>query len=143
MKGNHRLKHLGRSDYRHTRITADGNDPFLSNRHIFETHLERQITTGNHHTVTFLDDVLYIVKRVLTLDLRYYRYRCSAFRQRLFEKSHIRSGLNKGQRQEVQLFFHRKIEIHVVLRRKRWQRNNPVLYVDPLVALQLTASKDF
>lgn len=65
----HGLEHLGSADNWLARHVAHGNHLFLGSKHLSSWDLNTQITTGNHDTISLLENLGKVVETLSVLDL--------------------------------------------------------------------------
>ena len=64
------MKHLGSHDNRFLYFHAFTDQHTLDTRNLFGWYFDTQVTTGNHDTVGYFEDLVDIVDTLLVFDLR-------------------------------------------------------------------------
>ena len=117
----HGIQHLSSCDNLFSRSVYFGNDILLDNRNILKRDLNTHVTTGDHDTVSYLNDAVDVVNTLLVLDLGDdLDVLSTVFLKDITDFFDI--GCCSGERSgnEIIAFFDTKQDIVVILRADEW-----------------------
>ena len=118
---NHTFQHLRSRDNRLTRLIAACNNILLHQRYILGRYLYAQVTSGNHYTVGYADNLIDMLHTGLVLDFGNNPDRRACFLKHFTDSDNIIGLLHEGCRNIIHIMLDSKKNICLVLLRQKRQ----------------------
>lgn len=134
---NHRLQHLGGADNGLAGNVAHGNHLLLGGKHLSSWDLNTQITTSNHDTISFLQDLSKVVETLSVLDLGNDLDVLPVLAKNLADGPDILATADKGSEYHVHIVLDTKSQIGLILLGESWEINVGVGKIDTLLGRDL------
>ena len=136
---NHAFEHLGRNHHRLAQFAGAGDDSLLKRRNPFGRKLDPQVAARNHHRVGVGENALQPLDRRGLLDLDHQPGLVADEGPRLGD---VLGPLDERQRDIVGPLIERELKVRTVLLGQRWDRDEDIGDVDPLIVADLAADLD-
>jgi len=126
----HGFQHLGGADGRLASHVALGDHHLLGDEDLSWRNFNTQVTTGNHDTVCYLEDLIEVVYSLLVLDLGDDLDVLAILTQTFADGSNVAGLTNERGKDHVDLVFDAESQIVLVLLGERGQINIGLRQVD-------------
>lgn len=134
----HRLEHLSSADDGLASKVAHGNELLLSGENLSSGNLNTEITTGNHDTVSGLEDLSEVVKTLSVLDLGDDLDALALLTENLTDVVDVLGAADKRGKDHVDVVLNTELQIGLVLLGKSGQIDIGVGQVNTLLGADST-----
>lgn len=129
----HGLEHLSSADDGLASEVAHGNELLLGSKHLSSGNLDTEITTGNHDTISGLEDLLEVVETLSVLNLGDDLNVLALLAENLTDVIDVLSAADERGENHVDVVLNTELEISLVLLGKSGQIDISVGQVDTLL----------